>query len=470
MSLAPEECLRRVAKGAEELKSTGTDDGVAKGCCLDETAIHSSGDSSLGGEYHGQQASKSGAIEKPVDEAGEAGGVPANIQRQVGDGSQQINDALQGMYLIQVNATRPDKECVPVQIQMPLGDLDAQTSHGEPAPLSHGSSSSITTSAVAASALSTTMPLYKFNATSLLIDPPFGNQYNEQCGIDWGTLQGLQVNGVQAQESMPSDLWFDGISSSFSSIQSLHTDDSPTFFPDLLSNSDAPELYLPDAYPSSKLLLPPVILPIGGINPPPEAPLPGAIVPHTTPPPASIPGQGHSPHASDTSIQLPTNTSLGLMGGKDNDAVTDGRKGGRVSQGNPGNIRRSTRKRKADDALIGTKDDCTPKLKKTYAKQTGETVGDEAREATTEETEADKLEKEAEAAQEAAIEATKAAKAAKVAAKAAKVATKAAKAAREAAEPGPARRSGRVPTLPDHLKEVGYSPPKRSSQANKKRT
>lgn len=341
---------------------------------------------------------------------------------------------------------------------MPSGNLDAQTSHGKPAPLSHRSSSSITTSAVTVSALLTTMPLYKFNATSLSMDLPFGNQYNEQCGVDWSTLQGLQVNRVQAQESMPSDLWFDSISSSFLSIQSLHMDDSPTFFPDLLSNSDAPELYLPDAYPFSELLLPLAILPIGGINPlinpPPKAPLPGAIVPHTTPLPASIPGQGHSPHASNTSIQLPTNTSLGLMGGNDNDTVTNGRKGGRMLQGNPGNIRRSTRKRKEDNALIGMKDDGTPKLKKTYAKQTGETVGDEAREAMMEEAEADKLEKEAEAMQEAVIEATKAAKAAKV--------------AREAAEPGPARRSGHVPILPDHLKEVGYSPPKRSSQVNKK--
>ena len=468
MSLAPEECCRRVVKDPEELKLTGNDDeGVAEDCTLDETAIYSSGDSSLRGKDHGQQASKSQAIDKPVDEARE---VPANIQHPVGDGDQQINDALQGMYLIQVNATRPDGARVPVQIQVPLGD--AQTSHDEPTSLFHGSSSSITTSAAAASALSTTMPPYKFNTTSLLTDPSFGNQYSEEdfdnstmTGIDWSSLQGLQVNGVQAQdsESMPSDLWFDGISNSFSSIQSPHSDDSSSFFPDLLPNSDTQELYLPDAYPSSELLLPLVIPPIGGVNPPPSAPLPGAIVPHATPPPASIPEQGRPPHASDTSIQFPANISLGLMGGKDNDAVPDGRKGGGMSQGNPGNERRSTRKRKADDALIGTKDDGAQKPKKTYAKPTRETAGDKVREATTEETEADKLEKEAEVAQEAAIEAARAAKAAKAAAKAAK-------AAREVAEPGPARRSGRVPTLPGHLKGAGYSPPKRSSRANKKRT
>lgn len=109
MSLVPEECLHHVAKGTEELKSIGTDDGVAKDCCLDETAIHSSGNSLLGGEYYGQQASKSGAIDKPVDKASETSGVLANIQCQVGDGSQQINDVLQGMYLIQVNTTKPDK-------------------------------------------------------------------------------------------------------------------------------------------------------------------------------------------------------------------------------------------------------------------------------------------------------------------------------------------------------------------------
>ena len=464
MSLAPEECSCHVAKDSDELRSTESDDEeVAKDCSLDETAIHSSSDSSLRRKC--QKPSQ--PIDKPVDEAGKAGEVPANIQHPVGDGSQQVNDALQGMYLIQVNATRPasDEACVLVQIQMPLGD--AQTSHDEPMPLFHGSSSGITASAAAASALSTTVPLYKFNTASLLTDLSFGNQYSEQSfddstmtGIDWTSLQGLQVNGVPPQENMSSDLWFDGISSSFSSIQSPHMDDSSSLFPDLLSNSDAQELYLPDAYPSS--LFQPDIVPISGVNPPPSAPLTGALSPHATPPPASIPSQGYPPHASDTSIQSPANISLGLMDGKDDDAVPDGRQGGGISQGNPGNRRRSARKRKADDALVGTKDGGPPKPNKRHAKQSEETAGDEAMEATTEETEADRLEKEAEATQEAATEATKAAKAAKAAAKAAKE-------ARKAEKPGPARRSGRVPTLPDHLKEVGYSPPRRGPRANKKR-
>jgi hypothetical protein len=73
-------------------------------------------------------------------------------------------------------------------------------------------------------------------------------------------------------------------------------------------------------------------------------------------------------------------------------------------------------------------------------------------------TEADMLEKEAKIAEEAAIEATKAAKAA----------AKAAKEAREAAGPEQARRSGRVSTLPDHLKEAGYTPPKQGSRGKKR--
>ncbi|KAF8223644.1 hypothetical protein L208DRAFT_1381382 [Tricholoma matsutake] len=67
------------------------------------------------------------------------------------------------------------------------------------------------------------------------------------------------------------------------------------------------------------------------------------------------------------------------------------------------------------------------------------------------------LAKEAKAMQDAAIEA----------AKAAKVATRAAKEAREAAKPEQAMRSGHASTLPDHLKQVGYAPPKWGSQAKK---
>ena len=152
------------------------------------------------------------------------------------------------------------------------------------------------------------------------------------------------------------------------------------------------------------------------------------------------------------------------MDGKDSNTVLDGRQGGGTSitfQGNPGNRRKSTRKRKANNALVDTKDSSTPKPKKRHMRQTKETAGDKAMEATAEETVANRLEKEAEAVQEVAIEATKAAMAEKVAAKEAKK-------ARKVEKPGPARRSGHVPTLPDHLKEVGYLPPRRGLWANKK--
>ena len=48
-----------------------------------------------------------------------------------------------------------------------------------------------------------------------------------------------------------------------------------------------------------------------------------------------------------------------------------------------------------------------------------------------------------------------------------KAAAKAAKEAKEAAKPEQAMRSGRASTLPGHLKEVGYAPPKQGLQAKK---
>lgn len=198
---------------------------MAKDCNLDETAIYSSSDSSSIDSL------------RPVDEADE---LPSNIQHLVKDDindSQQFNNVLQGMYSIQVDTTRPEL-CIPAQGQTSLGDT--QINHDEPTPLFHGSSSSIT-----ASALLTTMPLYTFNVTSLLMDPSFGtgNQYSEQgfgdptlTDIDLSNLQG--PNTVQEQESMPLDLWFDSLSSSLSEIQSVPADDSSLYFPDLLPNSD----------------------------------------------------------------------------------------------------------------------------------------------------------------------------------------------------------------------------------------
>lgn len=416
MSLAPEECSRRVVKDSDKSKSTGnnSEDGVGEDCSLDVTTdVHSSSDPSLQSKC--QQSSQPIESDMPLDEA------PADIQRSVGDGNQQINDVLQGIYSIQVDAIRPDKVCVPVQRQMSLGD--AQASCDEPIPLFQGSSSSTITSVP-----STTPPLYTFNTTSLLMDPSFGDQSSEQSfgnltmtDIDWSNLQ--VPNGLQAQESVSSDLWFDSIVGSHSAIHSPTTDVSSSFFPDQLPNLDAQELYLPDAYPSS--LLPPEIVLIGDVNPAPSVPRLGAIVPHATPLLASI------------------------LDGTDNNAIADRGQGGGMLQDNPGNKRRGARKRKADNALVGMKDGGAPKTKKRHAKKTGGTAEEEANGATTGETEADRLEKEAEATQEAAIGATKGVK--------------------EAAKPGQAlqgRRSGRVHTLPGHLK--GYLAPRKGSRASKK--
>jgi hypothetical protein len=252
----------------------------------------------------------------------------------------------------------------------------------------------------------------------------FGNQYNpgffNSSEIDWSALQVQEPNALQAQEDMPLDWLFDSSTTdSLSAIQSPATDHSYLLLPDPLlnSDSDAQELYLPDAYPSS--LLPP--------------------------------------------------------------DITDGRQGGGKSQGNSGNKGGGTRKRKADDTLVGKKVGGALKLRKKHMKNTGEIAEEEATEATVEEKDAERLVEEAKAAQEAAIAATKvaevAAKAAEeadaaqeaaiVATKAAEVAVKAAKEAKvEVAKPGQARRSGRTSTLPGRL-QGGYTKPKRGSRAQK---
>lgn len=349
------------------------------------------------------------------------------------------------------------------------------------------------------------MLLPVFDSTSLLMGPSLCDRYDDQgfgnpTDVDWTTFQG---------PNRPSDLWFDNIFSSLphDSLQNTNLalgatqpavvpvisqagsqglpvptstqgvpetgmisfsptllpvsaiQDSPTanlseslFLSDPSLNSYSQGLHLPDAHPPS--LLPP---PISDVNPPPS--LPGTIVPHVAPPLASVPTQECPLQVPSKAIQLPASL-LGLPNGKENEAVADQTRGGGKSQGNSGNKRGGTRKRRANDALIGTKDGGTSKLrKKQHAKSTGdsETTGEEVTEATKEEKEADRLAKEAKAAQEAAIEA----------AKAAKVAAKAAKEAKEAAKPEQATRSGRASTLPSHLKEVGYEPPKRSLRAKK---
>lgn len=363
-------------------------------------------------------------IDKPVDEVPG----PANVQHPVGDHGRQTNKLLQGTHLIQFKVTSPDEPCAQVHEQMLLGDLDAPSN--EPTPLLHGSASSVSVSGP-----SSTTPLYAFNSdnSNSLLMGPFGDQYGDQgfgnsTGIDWSTLQG--PDSFQVQGNVPSDLWFDSINSipgSLSAIQSAPTGNSSSILLGPFPNSNTQELYFPGVY--SSLLLPQQVVPIGNVNPPPSTLLTEAIDPHILPPLAPFLAQGCPPHALSPSIQLPTDLSLGSPGGKGNEAVAVGRRGP--------NKRGGGRKRKVDDALVGTKDSGAPKPGKKHAKYTRETVEEGATEATTEEDAADRLEKEAKAAQDVA---TKAAKAANDA----KVAVKAAKEAKDVAKPEQTRRSACV--------------------------
>ena len=428
MSVAPEERSRRIAKSPDESKST--ENNVA-------ADVHSSGNSSPRDKC--QQVSQ--PIDKPVDE------IPANSQHTVGDNGVKTNKVSQGMHLIRVGLTNPDAQRVPVCDSEPMS-LDAPSN--EPTPLIHASASSIS-----APGLLSTMPLYIFDPTSLLMDP-FDNQYGNQ---DFGnstdidcTLQGPDApDGLQIQGNMTSDLWFNSIPDFLSTIPSTPTDNESPLLPGPLPNGDTHELYSLGAY--SSLLLPLDVVPIHDVNPPPSNPLPGAIDPHTAPLLTSVLTQECPPHAPSISIQLPTDLSLGsLGGGKDTEAVADGRHGA--------NTRGRARKRKADDSLVGMKDSGASNPRKKIANNTGETAEEEATEATTEGKEADRLAKEAKTAQEVAKEA----------AKAAKVAAKAAKATKEAAKPEQARRSARLHTLLDHLKEAGHTPPMQNLQENTKGT
>jgi hypothetical protein len=186
----------------------------------------------------------------------------------------------------------------------------------------------------------------------------------------------------------------------------------------------------------------------------------GPAVPHVTPPLISISTQECHLHPPSMPIQLPADLSPSLLDGKGDEAVIDERCGGQ-SQRDSGKKRGGGRKRKADDGLVGMKDDGTPKSKK-HAKRMGETPRQEAPDATSMmgTTEANMLVKEAKIAEKAAIEATKTAKAA----------AKAVKEAREAAAPELARRLGRVSTLPGHLKGgdyIDYTQPKQVSLGKK---
>ena len=359
--------------------------------------------------------------------------------------------------MIQGEVTGPNQAWVPVQEQILLGD--ALTNELDV----------FCESSIATSGLSAAMGLPAFDSDALLMSPSFGSQYDDQgftsssTEIDWSMLQ--ESDGSQAQENTASD-WFDSISSSFPQVGQQNANpafDPCLFLPDPSPNKGAQECYLPNAHSLSSLLLPPDIVSSSDIYPPPSAPLTGSAVPHVMPPLVSISTQECHLHPPSMPIQLPANLSPGLLDGKGDEAVADERHDGQP-QRDSGKKGGGGRKRKAVDALVGTKDDGTPQSKK-HAKRMGETARQEAPDATstTGTTEADMLEKEAKIAEEAAIKATKTAKAAKAA-------VKAAKEAREAAGPELARRSGRVSTLPCRLKGgdyIDYTRPKQVSLGKK---
>lgn len=444
MSLAPEECCRRIVKDENELESTGNEskgtEATGKTCSSDGTlGSHSARASDSSGSSTSDCQQVNQPFDKPTDEAYE---VPAIFEPCVGDNNQ-------GMCFLQVKVSGPDQ--VHTSVQEPVSFSDAPAN--EPTPL-HKSSSGVATSGLLA-----TIALSTLNSTSLLA---FGDQYNDQdfsnsTEIGWSALQGS--NGVQTVADMSSNLWFDSLPDALpqGGYQNINPTFNPSsFLPDPLPNSDSQGLYLPGMYLSS--LLPLDIIP-DGANPPLSVRLPGAIVPHVAPPLASIPAQEYPLEMSTTSIQSPDNLLLGFPDGKANDAAADKRQGGENLQGDSRDRRRSGRKRKADNALEGMTDGGVSKTRNKHAKRTVETSdpGQDATEATMEETEANRLSKKAKAAQGAAVEAAKAAKAA----------VKAAKVAREATKPEQARRSGRVPTLPDHLKKAGYIQPKRNSRGKR---
>ena len=447
MSLAPDECSRRVLKAPNKSESTGNEnEGADETCSSDGTTDgRSPGDSSSRSKC--QQASQLRVVDKPVDEV-PANEVPANVQHRIGEKHR-------GTHLIQVEVTSPDQGlgCVPellVQEQIPLGDAltNELNSHMDPNTATSGLSTTATPSGLG------------FGSNALLMGSSFGNQYDNQgfntnsTVIDWDMLQGS--NGLQEPGNTPPDLWFNSISSLLPQDPQQNANlvfDPSSFIPDPFPNNDAQELYLPNAYSPSDSLLPPEFISIGGINPPPTAPITGTVVPDVTPLLASIPNQECHLHPPSTSVQLAANISLGLLDEKDVGVVADESRRDEQLQSNSRKKRGGARKRKAENAMVGAKDSGAPKPKKKHMGRAAEQESTDV----TGTTEADVLEKEAEVAEEAAIEAAKAAKAA----------AKAAKEAREVAAQEPTRKSGRVSTLPGFLKGGGYTRPKRVSREKK---
>lgn len=92
MSLAPEECSRRVFKATNELESTGNEnEGADKTCSSDGTTDgRGPGKSSLKSKC--QQASQLRVVDKHVGEV-PANEVPANVQHRIGEKQR-------GMHLI----------------------------------------------------------------------------------------------------------------------------------------------------------------------------------------------------------------------------------------------------------------------------------------------------------------------------------------------------------------------------------
>ena len=165
MSLAPEECSRRLLKAPNKLKLTENED---EGASQTRSSV---GTTSM--SKH-EQASHLTGIDKPIDEV-------ADIQQQIGDN----NRGMHSNNLIKVGVTGPDQARVPVQEQMSLGD--ALTNEQDP----------LRELSVATSGLSpSTMTLSEFDSNALLMSPSFGSQYDDQAftssvaAVRFGPVQG----------------------------------------------------------------------------------------------------------------------------------------------------------------------------------------------------------------------------------------------------------------------------------------
>ena len=351
----------------------------------------------------------------------------------------------------------------------------------------------------------TSLPSVFDSTSTSFTSPPFGTQFNfADFQFDSNAPQTFDIQ-AQSDIQVPSDSWFESLlsvlpldnanpgleghqpqflgvpqnlgapMSAGAATQGMFPfPETSTFLsspplpapPNLLSslvpvplgNTEAEELRLLDP----RFPLPPGAFPINSTSAPSPTPPAMTTVPPTVSPlscATSLTAQDLPPLPSK-SADLPPSSPLKSCDGKENKAVMEEEGGGKSTSGNAARKKGPPRKRKAAEAL-GAKEGGT-KPKKKRAKPVEKTT-DMPEPNGAKETDRVTKEAAAKAAQEAAVAAAKAAK------EAAKAAAQAAKEAKEAAKGAPelATRSGRSSNLPDHLKQVGYAPPKRGSRAKK---